>query len=164
MALPSWLESIPAVRYIKTSYYGREGLLLCSYYLTLAWCGGRSAYYCGTSRHMTTLWPVHKLMTRTSTLFSTYYGFLGCELGLVGYETSFSVVFLPINQTKRCNNLWYAVFARVICALFFFILAAEKSGCVRYADFFLWRSWSGFHSSIIENTVHLLIFYCNFVT
>ena len=28
------------------------------------------------------------------------------------------------------------VFARVICALFFSILAAEKSGCVKYADFF----------------------------
>ena len=30
----------------------------------------------------------------------------------------------------------YTVFARVICALFFSILAAEKSGCVKYADFF----------------------------
>ena len=29
------------------------------------------------------------------------------------------------------------VFARVICALFFSILAAEKSGCVKYADFFV---------------------------
>ena len=28
------------------------------------------------------------------------------------------------------------VFARVIWALFFSILAAEKSGCVKYADFF----------------------------
>jgi len=28
------------------------------------------------------------------------------------------------------------VFARVICALFS-ILAAEKSGCVKYADFFV---------------------------
>jgi hypothetical protein len=28
-------------------------------------------------------------------------------------------------------------FARVICALFFSILAAEKSGYVKYADFFL---------------------------
>ena len=28
------------------------------------------------------------------------------------------------------------VFALVICALFFSILAAEKSGCVKYADFF----------------------------
>ena len=27
------------------------------------------------------------------------------------------------------------VFARVICALFFSILAAEKSGCIKYADF-----------------------------
>ena len=31
------------------------------------------------------------------------------------------------------------VFAPVICALFFSILAAEKTGCVKYADFF-WRS------------------------
>ena len=31
----------------------------------------------------------------------------------------------------------YTVFARVICALFFSILAAEISGCVKYADFFL---------------------------
>ena len=30
----------------------------------------------------------------------------------------------------------YTVFARVICALFFSILAAEKSGCVKYVDFF----------------------------
>ena len=28
------------------------------------------------------------------------------------------------------------VFASVICALFFSILAPEKSGCVKYADFF----------------------------
>ena len=28
------------------------------------------------------------------------------------------------------------VFARVICALFFSILAAEKSKCVKYVDFF----------------------------
>jgi hypothetical protein len=27
------------------------------------------------------------------------------------------------------------VFARIICAPFFSILAAEKSGCVNYADF-----------------------------
>jgi hypothetical protein len=30
----------------------------------------------------------------------------------------------------------YTVFSRVICALFFPVLAAEKSGCVKYADFF----------------------------
>ena len=29
----------------------------------------------------------------------------------------------------------YTVFARVICALFFY-LAAKKSGCIKYADFF----------------------------
>jgi len=34
----------------------------------------------------------------------------------------------------------FTVFARVICALFFSILAAEKSGYVKYADFLLWRS------------------------
>jgi hypothetical protein len=28
------------------------------------------------------------------------------------------------------------LFARVICALFFSILATKKSGCVKYADFF----------------------------
>ena len=28
------------------------------------------------------------------------------------------------------------IFARVICALFFSILAAEKSGCVKYVDLF----------------------------
>ena len=40
--------------------------------------------------------------------------------------------------------LRYTVFSRVICALFFPILAAEKSGCVKYADFFLWRPYLGF--------------------
>jgi len=30
----------------------------------------------------------------------------------------------------------YTVFARVIWAFFFSILAAEKSGCVKYVDFF----------------------------
>ena len=39
---------------------------------------------------------------------------------------------------------------------FFPILAAEKSGCVKYADFFLWMSWSGFYSSIIEYTVRFV--------
>jgi hypothetical protein len=29
----------------------------------------------------------------------------------------------------------FTVFARVICAFFFSILALEKSGCVKYADF-----------------------------
>jgi len=40
---------------------------------------------------------------------------------------------------------------------FFPILAAEKSGRVKYADFFLWNSWSGFYSSMIENTVRFVI-------
>jgi hypothetical protein len=39
---------------------------------------------------------------------------------------------------------------------FISILAAEKSGCVKYEDFFLWRSWSGFYSSIIENAVRFV--------
>jgi len=58
------------------------------------------------------------------------------------------------------------IFARVICALFFSIFAAEKLGCVKYADFFLWRSSSGFYSSIIENTVrfvNILLQFCNII-
>jgi hypothetical protein len=51
---------------------------------------------------------------------------------------------------KKSNT----VFTRVIYALFS-SLTAEKSGCVKYADF-LWRSWSGFYSSIIENTVSFI--------
>jgi hypothetical protein len=39
---------------------------------------------------------------------------------------------------------------------FFSILAAEKSGCLKYADFFVWRSRSGFYSSITENTVRFV--------
>jgi hypothetical protein len=35
-------------------------------------------------------------------------------------------------------------------------LAAAKSGCVKYAEFFLWRSRSGFYSSIIENMVRFV--------
>jgi hypothetical protein len=34
------------------------------------------------------------------------------------------------------HRIAVTVFARVICALFFSILAAEKSGCIKYADFF----------------------------
>ena len=57
----------------------------------------------------------------------------------------------------------YTVFARVICALFFYF-GRWKIGVRKICGFFLWRSWSGFYSSIIENTVLLSIFYCNFVT
>ena len=39
--------------------------------------------------------------------------------------------------TKAIQSI--TIFARVICTLFFSILAAEKLGCVKYADF-LWRS------------------------
>jgi len=50
----------------------------------------------------------------------------------------------------------YAVFARVICALFFSILAAEKSGCVKYADFIFVEVFIWVFSSIIENTVRFV--------
>jgi hypothetical protein len=53
-------------------------------------------------------------------------------------------------------------FARVICALFLFW--PLKIGVRKICGFFLWESWSGFYSSIFENTVLLSIFYCNFVT
>ena len=46
-------------------------------------------------------------------------------------------------HNEELNDLYASpntVFARVICALFLSILAAEKSGCVKYADFFLWPS------------------------
>ena len=43
-------------------------------------------------------------------------------------------VALIVYHEKRM--LLITIFARVICALFFSILAAEKSGCVKYADFF----------------------------
>jgi len=42
----------------------------------------------------------------------------------------------PIIFLVRKSRL-ITVFVRVICALLFSILAAEKSGCVKYADFFL---------------------------
>ena len=45
----------------------------------------------------------------------------------------------------------------------FFYFGPWKIEVVKYADFFLWSSWSVCYSSIIENTVLLLIFYCNFV-
>jgi hypothetical protein len=52
-----------------------------------------------------------------------------------------------LNELKTCWLLRkdglteiITVFARVICAPFFIILAPEKSGCVKYADFFLWKS------------------------
>jgi hypothetical protein len=42
--------------------------------------------------------------------------------------------YLVGRESKMCC-LKNTVFARVLCALFFSILAAEKSGCVKYADF-----------------------------
>jgi hypothetical protein len=56
----------------------------------------------------------------------------------------------------------YTVFARVICT-FFFYFGRWKIGVLKIRGFF-WRSWSGFYSSIIENTERFSIFYCNFVT
>ena len=60
--------------------------------------------------------------------------------------------------------LGYTLFARVICALFFSILAAEKSGCVKYADFFCGGLDLGFILVLMRIRYVLLIFYCNFVT
>ena len=42
----------------------------------------------------------------------------------------------PLRDSLPLFLYIYTVFARVICALFFSILAAEKSGSVKYADFF----------------------------
>ena len=52
----------------------------------------------------------------------------------------------------------------IICALFFPILAAEKSGCVKYADFFCGGLDLGFILVQLRIRYVLLIFYCNFVT
>jgi hypothetical protein len=53
----------------------------------------------------------------------------------------FTAISLGDNMGSR-GHVVSTVFARVICALFFSVLAAEKSGCVKCADFFffLWRS------------------------
>ena len=68
------------------------------------------------------------------------------------------------SSVLRCLIYWiHTVFARVICALFS-SFDHWKIGVRKICGFFLWRSWSGFYSSINENTVLLLIFYCNFVT
>ena len=73
----------------------------------------------------------------------------------------------PMSSLRFYTDI-YIITTYRICSrnlrTFFSILTAEKSGCVKYADFFLWKSWSGFYSRIIENTVLFLIFYCNFVT
>ena len=47
------------------------------------------------------------------------------------------------------------IFSGVIYAIFFPILAAEKSGCVKYADFFV-EVLIWFYSSIIENTARFV--------
>ena len=60
----------------------------------------------------------------------------------------------PITVEYKLLSAIYRICSRNLRT--FFILAAEKSGCVKYADFFLWKSWSGFYSSVIENTVHFV--------
>ena len=47
------------------------------------------------------------------------------------------------------------VFARVICALFLHF-GRWKIAVRKICGFFLWRSWSGFYSSIIDNTVRFV--------
>jgi len=47
-------------------------------------------------------------------------------------------VLNKVSKYRHCLTYWLnTVFAHVICALFFPILAADKSGCVKYADFFV---------------------------
>ena len=54
------------------------------------------------------------------------------------------------------ERLLYTVFACVICALFFFYFGRWKIGVRKICGFFLWRSLSGFYSSIIETTVRFV--------
>jgi hypothetical protein len=52
-----------------------------------------------------------------------------------------------------------------ISTLFFSILAAEKSGCVKYADFFFFGGFDlGFILVYLRIQYVFSIFYCNFVT
>ena len=46
----------------------------------------------------------------------------------------------PYPGIPQCSSITiYRICLRNL-RTFFFILAAEKSGCVKYSDFFLWRS------------------------
>jgi hypothetical protein len=72
------------------------------------------------------------------------------------------------SNISHINVVWNVntVFSRVICALFFFYIGRWKIGVCKICGFFLWRSWSGFYSSIIENTVHfvsILLSFCNII-
>ena len=62
----------------------------------------------------------------------------------VAYIKYIACLHMHFKHRKEWNRqlpFRYTLFARVICALFFSILAAEKSGCVKHADFFfVWRS------------------------
>jgi hypothetical protein len=49
----------------------------------------------------------------------------------------------------------YRIYSRNL-RTFIYDLAAKISECVKFANFCVWRSWSGFYSSIIENTVDFI--------
>jgi hypothetical protein len=57
---------------------------------------------------------------------------------------------------------WYTVFACIICTLFLYFGRWKITR--KICGFFFFFFQSGFYSNIIENTVLLSIFYCNFVT
>jgi hypothetical protein len=52
---------------------------------------------------------------------------------ILAYQ-NFKYFIKPFYLISACKQI--TVFDRVICALFFSILAAEKSGCIKYDDFF----------------------------
>jgi hypothetical protein len=62
--------------------------------------------------------------------------------------------YISLNIPQR-TEMKYRSYSRNL-RTFFSILAAEKSGCVKYTDFFVFCSRSGFYSSIIENTVRFV--------
>ena len=66
-------------------------------------------------------------------------------------------------NTFSVTMLQYRIWSRNL-RTFFSYFGRWKIRVRKICGFFLWRSWSGFYSSIIENMVLLLIFYCNFVT
>ena len=83
---------------------------------------------------------------------------------LMSENACYHLVQKFLSSTLLSKNI-NTVFARVICALFFPpILAAEKSGCVKYADFFCGGLCLGFILVQLRIRYVLLIFYCNFVT
>jgi len=56
-------------------------------------------------------------------------------MGSTAHKHFTELLQIPVQTVKI--SMGDTVFARAICALFFFpILAAEKSGCVKYADIF----------------------------